>query len=412
MRTGEQVRGSGTLSARPKGHRGSDDVALSAFLDAIDCVLVEPPFYHGFSGAIPIQSATSIWQWLSRDVARSEAGRLADAINSGAEPVSAFDLLQPEILDKLKANAAVEAQDYERERRNTIQMGGEEVRKLLPAVIMAMRRRALLQQATAFGTAVGTMQDEPALAAALQTITISNPVTRALWMQAMVGHISNPSRVMAAAVLIAGGTDEVRITNSGYAPLVDAILSHAQVQIGRLDSQPGVFSDIDLSCKAIERFHRLMRAINYTLEIDRRSHWGTIINSLTAMVSERLERPLREVNLNVTQALRRPREGADKVDSEKVLGALNGMYLLNAVRNARDSLALNAVLDQAWTDTGQAIEVLVTRTLDIFRSNPADAVNRERLEAGIKLAEIRFNPEYAEILRRTLNGASRRAATS
>lgn len=411
MRKSEKVRDAGTSSARPRGGDG-DNAALNAFTAAIECVLVKPPVYHRFPGAIPTEDATKIWNWLSRDVALTQAARLNDAIRSGADPVSAFDLIQPEILERLKANAVAEAEQYELERRNTIQMGGEDVRKVLASVIMAMRRRSLLQQATHFGTAVGTMQDEPALAAALQTITISNPITRALWMQAMVGYISNPSRAMAAAVIASGGTDEVRITNGGYAPLVDAVLSHAQTQIGKLDSQPGVFSDIDFSCKAIERFHRLMRAINYTLEIDRKSHWGTIVNSLTAKVSERLERPLREVNVNVTQALRRPREGADKVDPEMVLSALNGMYLLNAVRNARDSLALNALLDQAWTDTGQAIEVLVTRTLDIFRTNPGDAVNRERLEAGIKLAEIRFNPEYAEILRRTLNGSNRRSATS
>jgi hypothetical protein len=98
------------------------------------------------------------------------------------------------------------------------------------------------------------------------------------------------------------------------------------------------------------------------------------------------------------------------VDAEHVLAALNGLYLLMAVRQSRDSLAVNALLDQAWADTGQAVEVLVTRALDNFRVSPGDAIVRERLEAGIKMAEIRYNAEYADILRRARDNAGRRTA--
>ncbi|MEQ8444494.1 MAG: hypothetical protein RIB57_01270 [Pelagibacterium sp.] len=389
--------------------RGADS-GKAAFLEALAGVLVDPPVHHGFAGAIERETAGKIWTWMARDIAGDEAARLADAVDSGADAAAAFDLLLPEILERLKANAAAEKDDRELERRNSIQMGGEEARQRLAPVIMAMRRRPLLVQAGKFGVAVGSISDEAALVTALQSISITNPLTRALWMQAMVGHMANPSRVMAAAVAIAGGNTETRITNAGYGALVEAVLSHAQSQIGRLASQPNLFSDIDFSCKAIDRFHRLMRSINYNLEIERRSLWGTIMTDLTARLSERLERPMKEITINVTQALRRPRDGNDKVDPDQVLAALNGLYLLIAVRKSRDSLAVNALLDQAWADTGQAVEVLVGRALDMYRAQPADPAARERLDAGIKMAEIRFNPEYADILRRARDGAERRTA--
>ena len=389
--------------------RGADS-GKDAFLEALAGVLVDPPVHHGFAGAIERETAGKIWTWMARDIAGDEAARLADAVDSGADAAAAFDLLLPEILERLKANAAAEKDDRELERRNSIQMGGEEARQRLAPVIMAMRRRPLLVQAGKFGVAVGSISDEAALVTALQSISITNPLTRALWMQAMVGHMANPSRVMAAAVAIGGGNTETRITNAGYGALVEAVLSHAQSQIGRLASQPNLFSDIDFSCKAIDRFHRLMRAINYNLEIERRSLWGTIMTDLTARLSERLERPMKEITINVTQALRRPRDGNDKVDPDQVLAALNGLYLLIAVRKSRDSLAVNALLDQAWADTGQTVEVLVGRALDMYRAQPADPAARERLDAGIKMAEIRFNPEYADILRRARDGAERRTA--
>lgn len=395
----------GAASAKRGADSGKD-----AFLEALTGVLVDPPIYHGFAGAIERETAGKVWTWMARDIAGDAVSRLADAIESGADPLEAFDLLLPEILERLKANAVAEKDDRELERRNTMQMGGEDARLRLAPIIMAMRRRPLLVQAGKFGVAVGSISDEAALATALQSISITNPLTRALWMQAMVGHMANPSRVMAAAVAIAGGNTETRITNAGYGALVEALLSHAQSQIGCLASQPNLFADIDFSCKAIDRFHRLMRAITYNLDIERRSLWGTIMTDLTARLSERLERPMKEITLNVTQALRRPRDGNDRVDADDVLAALNGLYLLMTVRKCRDSLAVNALLDQAWADTGQTVEVLVTRALDMYRTNPADPVARERLDAGIKMAEIRFNAEYADILRRARDGAERRTA--
>ncbi|WP_417580475.1 hypothetical protein [Pelagibacterium sp.] len=390
--------------------RGQADAARHAFLEALSGVIVDPPVYHGFAGAIDRDTAGKIWTWMARDVFGEEAARLEDSIGSGADPLDAFDLLLPELLEKLKVNAIAEKNDRELDRRNTIQMGGEEARERLAPIIMAMRRRPLLVQAGKFGVAVGTISDEATLATALQSISITNPLTRALWMQAMVGHMANPSRVIAAAVAIAAGNTEARITNAGYGALVEAVLGHAQSQIGRLASQPNLFADIDFSCKAIDRFHRLMRAINYNLEIERRSPWGTIMTELTARLSERLERPMKEITINVTQALRRPRDGKDVMDADQVLSALNGLYLLMTVRKCRDSLAVNALLDQAWSDTGQTVEVLVTRALDMYRAAPAEPVARERLDAGIKMAEIRFNAEYAEILRRARDGAERRTA--
>ncbi|RDE10456.1 hypothetical protein [Pelagibacterium lacus] len=393
------------------GRERHGDAALAAFLDMLAHVTVEAPIFHSFPGALRADLLAPIWTWMARDIAGSVAARLGDAIASGAEPPAAFGAMLPEILDALKANAEAERLDADRQRRNTIQMGGDGARAMLPRVIMAMRRRPLLEQAAKFGTAVGTLADEAAIGTALQTISIANPVTRALWMQVMVDHIGNPSRMMAAVSALSGGAEEKTVLAAGYGPLVDAILSHAQSQIGLVASRPALFGDIDGACKAIDRFHRLVRALNYTLEIDRRSPWGRIIADLTGRMSERLERPLREVNANITQALRRPRDN-DRIDPDKILEGFNGLYLLMAVRASRDSLAVNALLDQAWTDTGRTLELLIARALDAYRANPDDGVARERFDAGIKMAEIRFNAEYADILKRARETAARRSAVS
>ena len=79
---------------------------------------------------------------------------------------------------------------------------------------------------------------------------------------------------------------------------------------------------------------------------------------------------------------------------------MNGMYLLATVRDSRDSLAVNALFDQVWAQTGQALEIHIERNLEQLRRNPRDTVTSARLDAALKMAEIRFNQEYAETMRK------------
>ncbi|MBN14906.1 MAG: hypothetical protein CMJ15_06745 [Pelagibacterium sp.] len=96
---------------QPHGAGGAKrriDAGKDAFLEALEGILVDPPVPHAFAGAIERETAGKIWTWMARDIADDEAARLADAIDSGADAVEAFDLLLPEILEKLKANAVAE----------------------------------------------------------------------------------------------------------------------------------------------------------------------------------------------------------------------------------------------------------------------------------------------------------------
>ncbi|UXN73441.1 hypothetical protein N8D56_21630 [Devosia sp. A8/3-2] len=133
-----------------------------------------------------------------------------------------------------------------------------------------------------------------------------------------------------------------------------------------------------------------------------------VLSSLTKQISDRIEPRLKDVVPDINRALRKPREGTDRLDNDRLLAALNGVYLLSAVHDCRDSSALNALFDQARSQSGQTLEMHLQRNLELLRQNPADAPVGTRMEAGIKMAEIRFNPEYAETLRRARAAAERR----
>lgn len=374
------------------------------FLGLIDAVIVAEPTEFSFDGAVNTEQATAAWTWMTRDLAPDLID--VEVIDDVPNNVAALDATVPELLSRARKALHEVQNDPEAIRRVKSQLGGEEAWAKLPVVLNALRCRALLEKARAFGRAANAMADESALALALQSMPLQDQPVAALLMQAAVGQVAQPSRLITAAIRIANSAEEAALARAGFAPLVDAILSHAQNQIPAL-SQVGTFGDMDLICRSVDRFNRLLRAVTGYVELARGSRWSGIASALTKSISERLDPKLREVAPDLNLALRR-REGADRVDGDQILSALNGMYLLATVRDSRDSLAVNAIFDQVWAQTGQALEIHIERILEHLRRNPSDTASAARLDAALKMAEIRFNPEYAETLRRAKEAAIRR----
>jgi hypothetical protein len=375
------------------------------FFGLIDAVIVPGTAGFDFDGGIAEPHAQGVWTWMLRDLAPD----LIDANASDSDPAArqALDLLVPELLQRARAAiAAVGTPDSE--RRIQLQMGGEDAYRRVGVVLNALKCRSLLDKAQAFGRAANGMTDETALGVALQSMPLNDHAVSALLFQAAMGQVSHPGRMMAAAIRLAGSATEASLQRAGFAPLIEAMLSHAQAQIPALD-QHGAFADIDLTCRAIDRFHRLMRAVTGYVELGRLTRWSTAVAAVTKTVSELVEPKLRDVSPNVNLALRR-HSGTDRLDGDQVLAALNGCYVLATIRDCRDSLALNAMFDQTWTQVGQALETHVQRNLELFRQNPGDRVIGARLDAAIKMAELRFNPDYADVLRRARDTAEKRAS--
>lgn len=386
--------------------RGTREYAGRPFHGLIDPVLVPDPATFDFDGAIAQSHALSLWIWMSRDIAPD----LMRLDLSPDDPLAreALDLAMPEILARSRDAVTTATANAEAERRLIMQVGGEAAYSRLPVVLNALKCRHLLDKAQSFGRAINSMPDEAALGMALQSMPLNDHAVTAMLLQAAIGQVSHPGKLMQAVVRIAGAATEQAIVRAGFGPLVDAIFSHAQSQVPALQ-QFGAFADIDMVCRAIDRFHRLMRAVMGFVELNRLSRWSSVAAGLTTTVSALVEPKLKDVGPSINLALRR-HSGTDRVDSEQLLAALNGCYVLSAVRDCRDSLALNALFDQTWQQVGQALEIHVQRNLELFRSNPSDRVTGQRLDAAIKMAELRFNGEYADVLRRARDSAERRVS--
>lgn len=376
------------------------------FAGVLDPIVVQDPIQFSFAGSITRSHLEAGWVWVHRDL----CGDLIapEAVVEGTFTPADLEAIMPQILLRMKGGLDAAAADPEKDRRLRATLGSAEAKDALPGIILALRSRALLVKAQAFGKAINAMTDDVAVGAALQSMPLKDPALSALLFHAALPQISNPTRLATAIIKLCGNATEASVIRMGFSPVIDAILAHAQNKLFAL--QPtGPFADIDLICRSLDRFHRLVRSLTGYIEFARGSRWAQIISAITKQVSDRIEPRLRDVVSDINLALRRGREGADRIDNDAILSAINGVYLLATIRECRDSLALNALFEQSWSQSGEALEMHLQRNLDLIRQNPADANTGARLDAGIKMAEIRFNPEYAETLKRARAAAERRS---
>jgi hypothetical protein len=350
------------------------------------------------------EEARAIWTWVTRDLCSDIFA--PEKLSNGTLVAADVEAAMPEILGRMKAGLAQGQADAEGARRLSAQLGREDARQHLPTVMLALRNRALLGKAQAFGKATNTISDETALGTAMQAMPLQDPALAALVFQAAMGQVAQPTKLIIAAIKVSGAATEASVRRAGLGPLIDACISHAQNQL-RFFQAMGPFADVDLICRALERFHKLVRALTGYLEFSRGSQATAALSAITKHVSDRIEPRLKEVVTDLNQAMRR-RENSDRLDTDKLLAAVGGIYLLATVRDCRDSLALNTVFEQAWHQSGQALEIHIQRNMELFKENPDDANTIARLDAVIQMAQVRFSAEYAETLKRARQAAERR----
>ncbi len=379
-----------------------------AFLSIFEEILVADPTSIAFNGALNKHHMQAIWTWIIRDIAPDLNQIIKDAKNE-QEAKKAIISYCPSLVKIISKEIALASEKSTVNNRLTAQLGGEEVKQRLTIFLVVLRCHALLSKASSFGKASNSIEDETALGTALQSMPLQEPSVVAFLFQIIVGRSNNPSNLILAVAKIIGASSEGAMQRAGFEPLLDALLSHAQNQASLLSGQKGLYIDADLMCKSIYRFHKLMHAASGYVELERRSRLGKAATEITLQMAQIVEPRLKEVSSDVSQSLRKPRRGEDKIDADGLLAALNGIYLLAAVREAKESLALNALFDRIWSETGKNLEILLDRNLEEFKKDTNNSIVSQRLDMGIKMAKIRFGEEYAGILQNAKDKVSRRS---
>ena len=370
-------------------------------------ILVDNPAPIEFSGSICKAHMKVLWLWLIRDIAPELSQMISDASDEKALKQALISHC-PTLAEKVSDMISKSSASQEVNHRLLSQLNGEEIKNRLPTLYNALRCQSLIDKAGAFGHAANSIEDDASLGAALQSMSLQDPAIASLLFHAIVGQSQNPSRLIVSIAHNLGAASEAAFLRAGFLPLLEALLSHSQNQVALISGQQGIYVDADLMCKTIYRFNKLMRALTNYVELERYSYLCKTSSEITNQMARLVEPRLREVSADVSQSLRKPRDGKDRVDQDLLLSALNGIYILAAVRQAKESLALNALFEKVWIETKQILETLIDRNLEDYKKDISNKNTSQRLDMGIKMAEIRFGTDYAKILQQAKDKISKR----
>lgn len=361
-------------------------------------------------GAIVLSEAEKIWTWLERDVSPDITHRAEEVLHHDGEPEALAEFtrtLAATMADQMQMGL----EDPEVQRRTRVQIGNEAAFSHLKHIANGFRCQPYLAKAVAFGRALDHQRDEQAIAVSLKSFPARQSPLMPMLMHAALSQVAHPARIVTVIVDLAGGATERAVTQSGFASILDALAAHAQHQLSLIHDD-GKFTDMDMACRAVARFHALIRAISIVSESNGHGRWSIQAAKLISQVSDQLAPRIQRIEADIRQSLRPVRAGGGSYETDMLLEALNGLYLLTSVREARDSLGVNSALETAWTQTGQVLETLISRNLEAYKAAPEDEIVARRLDATINMARIRFNPEYAEIIARAKEGATRRPSAT
>jgi len=392
------------------------DMAIERITAELELILLDGQ-PEVFGAGIRRSALDHFWEWLQRDLQQEEIFLVNEVLGGQSQPSERqIEVALSNIVEMVSPLLQKCHEDPETKRRLTIQMGGPEVFEVLPTILLAFRYVSYIKSGVNLGRELSASEDPGAFAYALEHISFPTAEVKSLWCQSFVSGVLRADLLAATIAKLSYASTDEAIKKSGFGEYVGALLTNAQQQIEIIENQTGIFRDIDLTCRAIDRFHQIARGLQFHLDLSKSSKWNVALERLVKRGALSLSSRFSDVLHDVNKVLGPAPKGANSVglDPANVLQAYNGLYVMAATRSARESLAVNAVVERVWKDVGTALEAMVDRIFEHFKhSAGSDAFDTAQVEIAIKFCSIRFGAEYAAILRRNKDNIVRRAnATS
>lgn len=418
------MRSTAKVSAKTDTVSYADDDAIAAVQNdmAIERISAElaPILLDGqpevFGAGICRVSLNRFWHWAQRDLNPSEFAEINNSLGGHRQPSERdIEISLNRIVEIVTPLLGECAADAELKRRLSIQMGGDDVFDVVPIILIAFSYIGYIKSGVNLGRELSAHEEPEALSYALEQMQFPSIETKKLWCQSFTSGIARPDFLVAAIAKLSYATTEDAIKKTGFGEFVDALLVNAQQQTEIIENQSGLFRDIDLTCRAIDRFHHIARGLQFHLDLSKSSAWNASLERLVKRGASSLSKKFSDILHDVSKVLRPAPKGVASVrlDPADVLQAYNGLYIMAATRPARESLAVNAVVDRVWKDVGTSLEAMVDRIFEHFKhTTGSDAFDVAQVDIVIKFCSIRFGAEYASILRRNKDNIVRRAGGS
>lgn len=284
-------------------------------------------------------------------------------------------------------------------QRLGVQLGGADKLIQFKRLLVLYANAKLLSKLTEFADTESEHVFECHFAGICNELETIPAHVHALMMFQIARKCLSPRVFINGLVQAAGTSNPAAIAAKGLDLPLKALLVHAEELVEGVQRMNSGFFDADDVCAKIERFHNISQALIVGIDLDDKDEFIRQLQTQARRLSRWIEPIIKNTSYLIIRALKLPKnKGHYVMNKEAILEAKSGMYVLEAVRRCRDSLAVNVLFAKTWKEVGAILEPIMQQSLSHFTDHPVkNSPAHLRLDASIELGKLRFGDEYSQI---------------
>jgi hypothetical protein len=323
---------------------------------------------------------------------------------AAAQPADA-GALRPRIL--AAALDAIETAWPERDRLRLIgQLGGERQFRDAGEIIAAFGHAGWVAEFLArLPPVLGRDDIEAAVTGPVAALATERPRDIAWGLAALMPRLESPALMALLFTCLQGSAETATAAAGPYGAAVDLVLSELDFLTERLREARGR-NDAAGVVEALLAFAAVARDAEAALDIAGSQRWGGRLARLKTTVSSQISEAL-SLTPGLTRRILSLRGQSFAHDPAIAEDAERGLRLVVAATRARDSLAVNQLLEGVRRELDQSFEVLLPPLFEgLRRGHGQERIGLlGRVDAAIRLAEVYLGQDHAAALRRSRQAA-------
>ena len=340
--------------------------AERAFFIPIEPIILPVQLPEKQAARIDRASLHPIWVWITRDLAPGRCDSHLAALRAAVadEDEAAIHDCAEDLRVVVRREAKVVIEKTERQSGSLQKLEGQlGAKRILADLHDAI---AFLDQRDVVEAFLDQMPDKlPVGQKGLNIITEAlkvyedHPDADPIYgFSSIVGRVGSPSDLVRFAVWLAKSSDPARIRPTSGSSAVQIALSEAMLEVQRLREQLAGPRDLETSLACLRRYHETVSTIARTLDEVATDPWLKRLAHIRVHASEMLTKefdPLIHLIKRVVGVVE-SRGRQITPDAASIEEAVFGTSLFITARDARGSLALNALIDRVEKGIDDALE--------------------------------------------------------
>jgi hypothetical protein len=365
-------------------------------------------------GVISQTSRARLAQWLVTTGAPDHVKELTkrlDGVTDKEDEDTAVDQIQDQLVPHL-TEILQRAETAKTRNRLAAQLGGDSGAQDLEDLIIALRRRAMLEKFAAETTAPAGHIEEAlkAIKARLDPIAIKYPDALSFTLVLIRQKLPNPQTFVRLAAVAVETIDGGRISETPYVRILDLALSEAEREHGCARRNTAT-NERPAFLKAVRNFGAMARALGTEIDLPADGPHARKLAQLRAEMAECVRSDLQDLSPRVRRLVR-PRDKERAFEEHEVTRLLADLDLLLIARSYAEEIALNALSGRVYSEVKDLLDTGIPQLMERYRA--ADEKQRPglktRLTTVASVSSKIFGAEYAQTMTKAISVAGQGSA--